>query len=842
MQCPNCQSTHAIVKNGKDSTTGYQRYKCKSCEHRFRETTTQTKNTPERVKFSNSFKQSSVYVVTSAQNATPVHSGLLTALKAYCKSRSATLLVIPYRYKNPTSLWNQAHDDWWDPEIVPYLYAKRKQLNSNIEIMGDIKIQPTAVTPLSGMEGLGKGLSAIFGHPRLQLKPVPTPQNKLPCILTTTGSITVKNFTDSKAGKKGEFHFTHGAAVVEIQSKTIFHLRQINAMPDGSFIDWDKEYLPDGNIKKVSNSLALTMGDSHLPNIDKKVKEATFGKNGIIEQLNPDQLIWHDILDGYSINPHHKGNPFINYTKHKSNTDSVRDEVLKVIKFLKENTGKRKSIIVGSNHDDFLHRWILNNDWRTEDPKNAEFYLETALAILKNITINTDETVIPSAFSYWVNKLKNNKNIRCLATGESYVIKNIDHGFHGHKGPNGARGNIKNLSSLGVKVTSGHQHCLTANHDVLTETGWIKIAEANPKYLLSYKNGRNIWTRAIEKYQYSYTGKLITIKHRGAFHQEVTPNHNLKLKNQQSINIAQAILTKNAIDLPITAHSLAQTATIGSLNIPEHTLRKIVAVCADGSFDKQYNYLRFHLKKQRKIDRLKKLFKGDLNIGKQLTQNNALRFSVKKDSMSYLEVVKFVNPNDKRLPQEFLKLTPKCRDIVLDELSYWDGTFNKGKQKTKKANQFSTYKEDEALLIGAIITMQGYRCTCVKRKTRKKGDTGWVLSWCNNKQHAFVSKKNYDKYRLQSWGFSTRTVNNELVYCFNTTDECFWVRNRTSGLISLTGNSPGIEGPHFKAGTSTKLKVEYNADAPSSWLNSHVILYRNGKRSLINIIDGHFKI
>jgi hypothetical protein len=30
--------------------------------------------------------------------------------------------------------------------------------------------------------------------------------------------------------------------------------------------------------------------------------------------------------------------------------------------------------------------------------------------------------------------------------------------LHGHEGPNGARGSLKNLSKLGVKVISGHSH------------------------------------------------------------------------------------------------------------------------------------------------------------------------------------------------------------------------------------------------------------------------------------------------------------------------------------------------------------------------------------------------
>ena len=39
----------------------------------------------------------------------------------------------------------------------------------------------------------------------------------LPKMMMTTGSCTVKNYTDSKAGKKGEFHHTLGFVIIEIK-------------------------------------------------------------------------------------------------------------------------------------------------------------------------------------------------------------------------------------------------------------------------------------------------------------------------------------------------------------------------------------------------------------------------------------------------------------------------------------------------------------------------------------------------------------------------------------------------------------------------------------------------
>jgi hypothetical protein len=59
------------------------------------------------------------------------------------------------------------------------------------------------------------------------------------------------------------------------------------------------------------------------------------------------------------------------------------------------------------------------------------------------------------------------------------------------------------------------------------------------------------------------------------------------------------------------------------------------------------------------------------------------------------------------------------------------------------------------------------------------------------------------------------------------------------GVKTVVGHShsPEIMDGCYKVGVSGKLDMDYNY-TPTSWLNSHVVIYANGKRSLINIIDG----
>ena len=82
------------------------------------------------------------FIITAAQNATPVHGQFWGCLLTMAKQLKAEILVIPIRYKNPTSRWtaSQQNADWWAPEVRDYLWNVRKQLNANCTLLADMKI------------------------------------------------------------------------------------------------------------------------------------------------------------------------------------------------------------------------------------------------------------------------------------------------------------------------------------------------------------------------------------------------------------------------------------------------------------------------------------------------------------------------------------------------------------------------------------------------------------------------------------------------------------------------------------------------------------------------------
>jgi hypothetical protein len=427
------------------------------------------------------------YVITAAQNATPIHRGFWASLQTYCQKNDAQLIVIPIRYKNPTSIFTQSakDDDWWAAEVVPHLLDRRLELNKSIVILGDIKIQPTAARPLTGFEAISGARSAVLGHPQLALKTVPTPQSKLPKIITTTGAVTMKNYTETKDGKKGEFHHTFGACLLEVKGD-VFHMRQLNALDDGSFMDLNWEYRGDKRTR-VDRAAALIMGDSHVEFIDPGVVTATWGWGGIVNTLKPEVIVWHDLHDFFSKNHHHRGEVFTNFAKHHAGVDDVRKMLQKTFDFVDRHTRQgTRNVFVPSNHPDALARWVKEADPKT-DPRNAIFWAETFTAMCKAARITESGAATIDPFVYWAERMmKTWPQARFLKRDESFTVKGIELCYHGDRGANGAKGSLQGFTKLGVKTVTGHSH--TPGID-----GGAYAVGTNSRLRLEYNSGPSSW-------------------------------------------------------------------------------------------------------------------------------------------------------------------------------------------------------------------------------------------------------------------------------------------------------------------------------------------------------------
>ena len=425
------------------------------------------------------------FMITYAQNATGIHEKFFNNMKAYAEFIDADIHIIAGRYKNPTSTWtiNQENDEWWDEKVLPYLDANRHNIHKYVSILSDIKIQPTAVNPMTGLKGVSGINSCIFGSPKVQLEMIPVLEGNKPKMMLTTGAVTKKNYTDSKAGKKGEFHHTFGFALVEIKDDETFFIRQVTADDKtGAFMDL--YYKVDNcDVTRLDTIEAIVLGDLHCGHHDDDVLRSTFG---LMRKLTPKHVVLHDVFDGDSISHHQMKDPFVQYGKEVQGTNDLGKEINQMMGILDNFKDFQNVVIVRSNHDDFLDRWLKNEDWKKQPTfKNAPLYMDLSARLLRQYGENPHKVkgVIP--------ELINEKfpNFITLGRSESYKVKNWELGQHGDIGSNGSRGSLLQFRDLNTKIIVGHYHSPGRKDGALS-------VGTSTKLRVGYNNGPSSWLQS----------------------------------------------------------------------------------------------------------------------------------------------------------------------------------------------------------------------------------------------------------------------------------------------------------------------------------------------------------
>lgn len=439
------------------------------------------------------------YIITSAQNNTHAHMPFLRNLEAYAKHLGAEILVSQYTY-NKSSYGKKAvkpghhptFDDlselWFDEALDPYVCNTRIELAPSLVFCGEVQIIPTATRPLSGFETYTDRKSGIFPHSKLALESVGAVGIGAGAKFNyTTGTVTARNYIKRKAGLKAEHHHSYAALHVEVNSDGNWWVRQLSATDNGAFFDLDI-YVCDGRVSPGHAVEAINYGDLHVDCMDPDVRRVTFGPDGILDTLRPSVQFCHDVLDFRSRNHHEMKDPHAMFTKWAQAAESVSDEIRRVKMFL-ENEAARpwcKTVVVDSNHDNALTRWLREADWKL-DPVNAIFWLETQLSLLRAIKC-------ADANFHLLEKVLQDmglsRNVKFLRDDESYVIAGeIECGMHGHLGVDGARGSPLGLSRMGRKANTGHTH----KAQILDG---VYVAGTSSLLRLNYNKGPSSWSHS----------------------------------------------------------------------------------------------------------------------------------------------------------------------------------------------------------------------------------------------------------------------------------------------------------------------------------------------------------
>ena len=135
----------------------------------------------------------------------------------------------------------------------------------------------------------------------------------------------------------------------------------------------------------------------------------------------------------------------------------VRAEVEGTAKFL--GATKREwseCLVVASNHDQMLTRWLRESDFR-EDPQNALFFLERSLELHRRLRRGEDTDGFFEE-TMRVSSPERLQGVKFLTDGESHRIHGVEVAIHGHKSVDGKPGGMQALERLGLRATIGHTH------------------------------------------------------------------------------------------------------------------------------------------------------------------------------------------------------------------------------------------------------------------------------------------------------------------------------------------------------------------------------------------------
>lgn len=422
-------------------------------------------------------KAHKTFVITTAVGGAPVDEDFLASIKTYCREKNAALFICPANYA-----LQELDQELVESENIVF---KGLTLNSNISI-SPVKIDPKQVDPTTGLDLVGQREGTILlASPKQRRRPIANSNSKLAHILQGTGAITKPRYVPKDGvPKRRDFlasrHHVMGAIIVELEDDKLYHFRQIEMMKDGSFNDLFVNYSADG--AKSIKCLAVVQGDFHCTETD-------LTADAVADELcrlgNPKYRVLHDFFSGVSINHHEERNKVLRAALAGENKLDLASE-LQALKNtldakLKLNTSD-KIVIVKSNHDEFLDRYLANGEFSDQNR-----IISTKLQILAMQGKDPLKAGLEELFGF-----KGNDRVIWLKRDEDFRISRgkIEVGCHGDLGANGKRnpGSMGMLKAYGDCIF-GHCHYGEINHGAIS-VGTSSILR------LGYNKGASSWIHA----------------------------------------------------------------------------------------------------------------------------------------------------------------------------------------------------------------------------------------------------------------------------------------------------------------------------------------------------------
>lgn len=450
--------------------------------------------------------EGSTFVFTSAQANTMLNEKFWANLMSLVADKGAELHISRFTYNKSTNgkksvkpgskKASDEDDIWFDPRVDPYVSDDSVQISHDLIWCGELNIIPTRVDPINGFENYGRGASVIVPHTKMAMRSVPTMKDSPARYAYSTGTVTARNYIEKAAGQKASLHHVYGALLVEVDENGQWWARQLNADNEGTIYDLNDKYMLNGLgepvIERGMRPLVVTHGDLHGNKVDVDVMRSM---SDVLDVLYPFHQVFHDTIDFQPRNHHNINDPHFLHQMQVEGKESVAGEFRYIAEIMARWLARPGTDhhIVTSNHDQAVEGW-LRNIQGFFDPINMRTWLQ-----MNDYCAGERQTGRkPRPFWKLLKRyLPKTYRWHIVHEDDSLVIGGIEHGLHGHLGPNGARGNPKNLRTVG-KANTGHTHSAGIVEGVYTagvfgelDMGYNKgLSGWSHSFIVTYANGK----------------------------------------------------------------------------------------------------------------------------------------------------------------------------------------------------------------------------------------------------------------------------------------------------------------------------------------------------------------
>lgn len=348
---------------------------------------------------------------------------------------------------------------------------------------------------------------------------------------------------------------------------------------------------------------------------------------------------------------------------------------------------------------------------------------------------------------------------------------------------------FKGIADL-VKLICRDELCLSNDHQVLTENGWVdidKLPEESTVAQWDYDSREIKFVKPLKYISKKYTGNMhhITSGKSRSVDQYVTEDHRFPLVNadnsgrKRKPEVTAKELYGNSKHLPLTGWKKSDKKELTDKE------RFLIAFQADGCMrtdkihgtgDDEYHPIQFIFNRDRKIESFKSLIeRTGYTYTQSVTNEGYNKFVVKIP----IKELGYTNDDLKSFSWiDITEISSEWGEEFIEELLKWDG-HDRGTSIT-----YSNNNREAIDKVQTICHLSGYTTTVITTEAHVRESQGVTI---NAQEHYRLSIFQRPKVANgQSLVNETTYVEDMDVYCLTVPSSFFMVRR--NGVVSVTGN------------------------------------------------------